>query len=123
MFPVVVDMNLSPDWVAELTRAGFVAVHWSEIGPANTTDDEIADWAISHGHVVLTQDLDFGTALALSRRAGPSVVQLRSLAVRTEQAAVRVIAAIHRYAEELEAGAILVIEEERSRVRLLPMMP
>jgi predicted nuclease of predicted toxin-antitoxin system len=28
---VVVDMNLSPDWIARLHRAGFDAQHWSQI--------------------------------------------------------------------------------------------
>ena len=34
----LVDMNLSPGWVAFLTEAGFDSVHWSEVG-ANTASD------------------------------------------------------------------------------------
>jgi hypothetical protein len=29
---LLVDMNLSPDWVAVLKRAGWDAVHWSMVG-------------------------------------------------------------------------------------------
>lgn len=29
---LLVDMNLSPDWVAELAHHGFDAIHWSTIG-------------------------------------------------------------------------------------------
>jgi hypothetical protein len=29
---LLIDMNLSPEWVAELGRHGFDAVHWSSIG-------------------------------------------------------------------------------------------
>jgi predicted nuclease of predicted toxin-antitoxin system len=29
---LLLDMNLSPDWVATLTQAGWEAVHWSSIG-------------------------------------------------------------------------------------------
>ncbi len=35
------------------------------------------DWAAAHEYVVFTHDLDFGTMLALSHKAGPSVLQVR----------------------------------------------
>ena len=31
---VLVDMNLSPEWVPLLERAGWHAVHWSVVGDA-----------------------------------------------------------------------------------------
>ncbi len=32
---ILVDMNLSPDWVPALVREGWEAVHWSRrLGPA-----------------------------------------------------------------------------------------
>ena len=73
----IVDMNLSPDWVKILKGAGIEAVHWSTIGPGNAPDDQIMDYATANGFVVLTNDLDFGTALALTNIPEPSVVQLR----------------------------------------------
>jgi predicted nuclease of predicted toxin-antitoxin system len=30
--PLVVDMNLTVEWVAELARHGWSAVHWSTVG-------------------------------------------------------------------------------------------
>ena len=36
------------------------------------------DWARNNQHVVFTHDLDFGTMLALSHEAGPSVLQVRT---------------------------------------------
>ena len=35
-------------------------------------------WARENGYVVFTHDLDFGTLLALTRDAGPSVIQVRT---------------------------------------------
>jgi predicted nuclease of predicted toxin-antitoxin system len=32
---VLVDMNLSPNWVRFLAEAGFEAVHWSKVGSTN----------------------------------------------------------------------------------------
>ncbi|MEA1053219.1 DUF5615 family PIN-like protein [Lamprobacter modestohalophilus] len=52
---LVIDVNLSPDWVPVLTKAGFGAVHWTQIGDPSAPDREIMDWAIANGHVVFSQ--------------------------------------------------------------------
>ena len=62
--PVVVDMNLSVEWITLLQQAGWAASHWSTVGDPRADDAAIMAWAAAHGHVVLTHDLDFGTALA-----------------------------------------------------------
>jgi len=64
---IVVDMNLSVEWVPLLEEAGHVAVHWSTVGDPRADDVTIMAWASAHGHAVFTHDLDFGTALALTR--------------------------------------------------------
>jgi predicted nuclease of predicted toxin-antitoxin system len=38
---VLVDMNLSPRWVAELRSAGVESVHWRDVGPTSATDREV----------------------------------------------------------------------------------
>ena len=74
-------MNLSPRWVGFLTAAGHDAVHWIDIGEPNAPDRVILDHAIRRGLVILTQDLDFGTLLAVGGLRTPSVVQFRAQAV------------------------------------------
>ena len=71
---IIIDMNLSPDWVKTLNDVGIEAAHWSTIGLCNAPDDQIMVYATAHGFVVLTNDLDFGTALALTNVPKPSVV-------------------------------------------------
>ena len=75
---LLVDMNLSPDWVRVLMTHGWPAVHWSDIGGPGASDRAIMEWAASHDYVVFTHDLDFGTILALSHAEGPSVLQVRA---------------------------------------------
>ncbi|MCZ2390725.1 MAG: hypothetical protein LC113_06560 [Acidobacteria bacterium] len=29
---IVIDMNLSPDWVTRLAKGGIDAIHWSSVG-------------------------------------------------------------------------------------------
>ena len=74
---ILVDMNLSPDWVPLLQRHGWVTVHWSTVGDPRAADQEIMGWAVANYYVVFTHDLDFGTLLALTHAGGPSVIQVR----------------------------------------------
>ena len=118
---IVVDMNLSPEWVPALVARGYGAVHWSAIGNPRALDTEIMDWARAQGFVVFTHDLDFGAALALTHAAGPSVLQVRGHRVLPEHISALVCATIQRYEDELNAGALIAVDEKRSRVRILPL--
>lgn len=55
---LVIDINLSPEWVAELTSHGWSAVHWSMVGDASAEDSVIMAWALANGYVIFTHDLD-----------------------------------------------------------------
>ena len=59
---ILIDMNLSPDWVKVLKDAGWEIVHWSTVD-MRATDDVIMSWARENGHIVFTHDLDFGVLL------------------------------------------------------------
>lgn len=117
----VVDMNLSPEWVTELTGHGWSAVHWSTVGAPRAEDSAIMAWARANGHAVFTHDLDFGTALALTHATAPSVLQVRSQNVLPEHMGRLVISTIRQHADALAAGALVVVEEKKSRVRVLPL--
>jgi predicted nuclease of predicted toxin-antitoxin system len=118
---IVVDMNLSPAWVPLLQGHGWPAIHWSQVGDPRATDREIMDWALANTHVVFTHDLDFGTVLALTHDAGPSVVQIRGQDVLPDHMGNLLIAALRQHETDLAAGAIVVVEESRCRVRILPI--
>ena len=118
---LVVDMNLSVEWLAELAGQGFPAVHWSAVGDPSAEDREIMTWARANGHVVFTHDLDFGTLLALTHASGPSVLLVRGQNVLPEDIGPLVYAALRQYEPELAAGALVVVEIKKSRVRVLPL--
>ena len=75
---LLVDMNLSPRWVAALESLGIPAVHWSQLGPTNAPDEALMAYAAENDWVVLTNDLDFGAILAASAGRSPSVIQPRN---------------------------------------------
>ena len=118
---ILIDMNLSPDWVPVLQQHGWSAAHWSTVGDPRATDRTIMDWAAANGHIVFTHDLDFGTALALTHAAGPSVLQIRGHNVLPDHMESVVVAALRQHDADLAAGALVVVDEKRSRVRVLPI--
>jgi len=118
---LLIDINLSVEWVDELAKQGWSAVHWSTIGDPRAEDSVLMDWARANGHVVFTHDLDFGTALALTHAVGPSVFQVRAQNVLPETLGPLVIAALRQYEAALAAGALVVVDQKKSRVRVLPL--
>lgn len=118
---IVIDMNLSPDWVPVLQGAGRAAVHWSDVGDPRADDKEITGWASANQRVVFTHDLDFGTMLALTHAAGPSVLQIRGQDVLPDHMAPLIIAALRQHETDLAAGALVVVDERKCRVRVLPL--
>ena len=117
----LVDMNLSPGWVAFLTEAGFDSVHWSEVGANTASDVELMEWAASREYVVLTNDLDFGAILSSLKGVKPSVVQIRSEVLTPDAIGPAVLAAVRQANRELIAGAMISVDASRARVRILPL--
>ena len=118
---VLVDMNLSPEWVEVLQQAGIDSVHWSEVGRPNAPDTELMAWALQEGSIVFTNDLDFGRLLALTFARGPSVLQVRDAFLLPEDIAESVIATLRQEREALEKGALVVLTDGTARVRVLPI--
>lgn len=118
---LVLDMNLSPDWVAFFDAAGVSATHWSSIGAVNAPDTTIMAWARANECVVFTNDLDFSALLAMTRGVGPSVLQLRLQDLMPAAIGNAVLRVLHEHAAALSTGAIVTIAENATRVRVLPL--
>ncbi|MGZ8928205.1 MAG: DUF5615 family PIN-like protein [Methylobacter sp.] len=114
-------MNLSPRWIGLLVDAGIEAAHWSTLGANNAPDSEIMAYASANNYVVLTHDLDFSAILAATHGEKPSVVQIRADDVSPDVIGKQVIAALRQMASELADGALLTIDPNRARMRLLPL--
>lgn len=117
----LLDMNIAPGLCAKLEAAGHEAIHWSSVGAPNAPDEIIMGHAREHGQVLLTHDLDFGSILAITHAAGPSVVQVRMEDVLSDRYVALIAAAVRQFDSELREGAIVIVDENRSRVRVLPI--
>lgn len=101
---ILIDMNLSPDWVEVFVRHGIEAVHWSAAGDPRAEDGVLMEWSRANAYVVFTHDLDFGMLLALTQAKSPSVVQVRTQDVTPAHLETLVIAALREYAPFARSG-------------------
>jgi predicted nuclease of predicted toxin-antitoxin system len=118
---LLLDMNLSPDWVPVLQAAGHEATHWSAVGSPRAPDTEIMAWARKAGHVVVTQDLDYGALLFATQATAPSVMVLRTEDVRPKSIGSLVVAALKSAESDLLTGALVTVDPRRSRINTLPL--
>ena len=117
----LIDMNLSPAWVQVFEQHGISAVHWSQVGEGNAPDSVLLEWAKDNGCTVFTNDLDFGAILAATSGNAPSVIQVRSQDVAPEHLTDVVDRGLRQHQLLIEQGALISIDDARSRVRILPL--
>ena len=78
-------------------------------------------YAQTNGYIVFTNDLDFGTLLAIAKSQLPSVVQVRNQDLLPAAIGDVVISALRQVKEQLQSGALITIDRSRLRVRILPI--
>jgi len=81
----------------------------------------VTAWGLSEDRVVITHDLDFGGILAVTQAKGPSVFQVRTQNVRPDHLAPTLIPVLRDHQAQLQSGALVVGDEAKSRVRILPL--
>ncbi len=118
---ILIDMNLSPDWVAAFAAENIESAHWSTVGDPRAEDTEIMEYARANAYVVFTHDLDFGTILALTQAESPSVVQVRAQNILPSHLAKIIVGVLRTNETVLEQGALIVVDEGTERVRILPL--
>jgi predicted nuclease of predicted toxin-antitoxin system len=114
------DMGVSPKVVASLKEQGHDVWHLAERGLERLPDSEIFGRAAEEQRIVLTFDLDFGEILALSDGT-TSVILFRLRARRTLHVIERLRSVLAESSLQVTRGAIVVVEDRRHRVRLLPL--
>ncbi|MEM9267173.1 MAG: DUF5615 family PIN-like protein [Cyanobacteria bacterium P01_F01_bin.13] len=118
---ILIDMNLSPTWVAFFAKADIEAVHWATVGDPRAPDRDLIQWAQENDHVVFTHDLDFGALLAVTQATAPSVFQVRTQDTLPDAIGELVLMTLQQFREELASGALVTIDAKRMRVRVLPI--
>jgi predicted nuclease of predicted toxin-antitoxin system len=102
------NMNISPLTVEDLKKLGWDIVRVPEIMDIKSKDLQILTYAREHNRVVITQDLDFSSLLALSGYEKPSVINLRVDNARPDF---------------ITRGIVVSVDEISARYRSLPIEP
>jgi predicted nuclease of predicted toxin-antitoxin system len=71
--------------------------------------------------VVITNDLDFSAILAAGAAASPSVVQIRTQDLLSDDVIDIVADALRAHRASIERGVVVSIDEGGARVRMLPL--
>lgn len=117
----IVDECLSPALATALRAAGHDAVHIVDLGQRGAPDSVVMQLARVQERVLISADTDFGELLARSHDSRPSVLLFRGDEVNPAVLAETLLVNLDQIDESLQAGAIVVILDDRIRVRLLPI--
>lgn len=119
----LVDMNLSPAIASGFRSMGHDAVHVRDVGLGAASDQAVFGHAAREHRIVVTADLDFGDIVAASGAANVSVLLLRLRDASPTHGLQRLTTVLPNAGDALAAGAVVLVDETRIRLRTLPIAP
>lgn len=122
MMKLLLDQGLPRSTTILLAKFDIEAVHVGQIGMSTAEDLEILKVAKMNEQVVVTLDSDFHTILALENFFQPSVIRIRIQGLKAPQLCDLLLKVLQACTEDLERGAAVTVEENRIRVRNLPLI-
>lgn len=117
----LVDACVQLEIATALRAQGYDATHVREESLQRLPDPEVFLKAAREERILVTFDLDFGEIISLSGGSEISVIVLRLRNPRLDRVLNRLENAIAQTAGALVAGAIVSVDDDRHRVRKLPI--
>ena len=98
-------------------------MHTIELGLERAEDIDLLLLAEREDRIIVSADTDFGTLLALSGDTRPSINLFRSRnALTADQHAELILDNLDDITPDLVEGAVVVISDDRIRIRRLPFL-
>ena len=121
MIRFLADMGVSLTTVGFLKDLGYDTVHVRNEGLQKASDKLIVEKAQNDSRVILTFDLDFGSILATSSDYTPSVIIFRLDNCTPANVNYLLSTILPLVQDHIIKGAIILIEQDRYRIRNLPI--
>ena len=118
----LVDMNLPAETVTNLRQHGWDVFRVSQVLPMDAQDSEILEFARQQNRVIITQDLDFSSLLALGGYEKPSLITFRLSVPDSETITRKLLDIMPHIEDRLAEGCAVTIDDRRARVRRLPIL-
>ena len=118
---ILADMGVSMSTVKSLREHGFDTIHLLEENLERLPDVKIIEKAKHEKRLIITFDLDFGDLLALSQDSLPTVILIRLKNANPKAVTPKLLSILVNHRDDLEAGSIVTLTENRIRVRKLPI--
>lgn len=118
---LLADLRISPSTVEFLRALGHDVARISEVMAPDAADQAVVAEADKIHRVILTQDLDFSSIIALGGLEHPSIITLRLASSRIEHVNAVLEKALPAVESDLAAGAMATVEDARIRLRRLPI--
>jgi predicted nuclease of predicted toxin-antitoxin system len=120
----LVDNAISPIVAKGLQNVGHDAIHVREYGLQAAEDWVLFERAEKEKRIIISADTDFAFLLASRKTNSPSVILFRKGAERNPllQIDLLLLNLTDSICIQLEMGCILIIEQERIRIRTLPLL-
>ena len=119
---MLLDQGMPRSAAALLRQAGIDTVHTAEMGLATAEDSVILEAGRTEGRIIVTRDADFHALMALSGAVQPSVIRVRIERLRSKELVELLLRVVQLCQPDLEAGALIFVQENRVRIRRLPLV-
>lgn len=117
----LIDNALSPIVSSGLNELGYDAIHVRDLNMATAADTGIFNLAAQQDRILISADTDFGALLALRDAAKPSFILFRQADKRPASQLTLLETHLSSLEKDLLEGSIVVFEDERIRIRPLPI--
>ena len=111
---ILLDSCISGTLRLPLQAAGH-DVLWTGTWAEDPGDEQILAFAYKERRVLITLDKDFGTLAILHDRPHAGIVRLVNLSLREQATICQHI--LQKYADDLQVGAIITVDQNRVRIR------
>ena len=118
----LVDECLPTRVASQLCLHGHDAMHVADLGLCGAPDEQVMGAASAQGRVLISADTDVGELLAIGKLVAPSVILLRGAVTTADHRLRLLVSNLDQIGAELDAGAIVVLTDQRIRIRLLPLV-